>query len=173
MTSTTSRPAIAPGTYRVSPAQTTVTFHLREWYGMKHVAGTFKVRDGTIVVDPEPTRSSARVSMDPASFTTDKPARDKDIKSKRWLDVASFPTMAFTSTRVTADADGWIIDGVLTVHGVTAPVTLRLVDGAQTPHKCTFTATTTIDRRDLGITRARRFIGCLLDVRIEVSAVRS
>jgi polyisoprenoid-binding protein YceI len=173
MTNTLTRPAIDAGTYRIEPARTTVTFTMREWYGRREVTGTFAVRDGTIVVGADPTDSSVRVAMDPASFTTDKKRRDADIRSKRWLDVARYPDMEFRSGRVTTDAEGWKVVGMLTVHGVTTAVTLRMVDGGQTPEGCRFTATCTINRLDFGVKTAPRFIGTVLEVRIETFATRS
>ena len=173
MTNTLTRPAIAAGTYRIDPTRTTVTFTMREWYGRREVTGTFAVRDGTIVVGADPTESSVRVAMDPASFKTDKKRRDADIRGKRWLDVARYPDMEFRSARVTTDGEGWKVVGMLTVHGVSAPVTLRMVDGGQTPEGCRFTATCTIDRLDFGVKTAPRFIGTTLDVRIETFATRS
>lgn len=172
MTSTLTQPVIAAGTYRIEPRRTAVVFTMREWYGLKSVEGRFAVRDGTILVGPEPSGSSVRVEMDPASFQTDKKQRDKDIRSKRWLDVETFPEMTYAGSRITADAEGWRIDGELTVHGVTAPVTLRMTGGEQLPQGCKFTATCVIDRRDFGVTLAPRFIGTRLDVRIEVYAAR-
>jgi len=173
MTNTLTQPVIATGTYRIEPRRTTVVFTMREWYGRRSVEGRFAVRDGTIVVGAEPSGSSLRVEMDPASFQTDKKRRDDDIRGKRWLDVATYPDMAYTGTRVVADAEGWRVDGSLTVHGVTAPVSLRMVDGVQLPEGCRFTATCVIDRRDFGVMTAPRFIGTRLDVRIEVYATRT
>jgi polyisoprenoid-binding protein YceI len=172
MTTTATRPALIAGTYQIDPTRTTVTFSMREWYGLLGVTGTFSVRDGTIVVADDPAASSVRVAMDPASFKTDRKKRDDDIRSARWLDVATYPHMEFRGDGVAIDADGWKIDGMLTVHGVTAPVTLRMVDGRRTPDGCRFTATGRIDRRDFGVTKAPRFVGTLLDVRIEVCGVR-
>jgi polyisoprenoid-binding protein YceI len=173
MTVTVTRPAIEAGTYRIDPRRTTVTFTMREWYGLLGVTGTFAVRHGTIVVAAEPTASSVHVALDPASFRTDRKKRDEDIRGRRWLDVATYPDMEFRGTRVTTDAEGWRVDGRLTVHGVSAPVTLRMVDGAQRPDGCAFTATCTIDRLDFGVTTAPRFVGTKLEVRIEVYAART
>jgi polyisoprenoid-binding protein YceI len=173
MTNTLTRPDLTTGTYRIDRSRTSVTFTMREWWGRREVIGTFAVRDGTIVVGADPTESSVRVTMDPASFTTDKKRRDADIRGKRWLDVAQYPDMEFRSGRVTADAEGWKVVGMLTVHGVTAPVTLRMVDGGQTADGCRFVATCTIDRLDFGVKTAPRFIGTALAVRIETYATRS
>lgn len=86
------------------------------------------------------------------------------------MDAAAHPAMAFESTWVGEDGGGWAVRGLLTVHGVTAPVTLRLVDGRQTPGGCAFTATAKVDRTAFGVDRVVGFIGRHLDVTIEVTA---
>jgi polyisoprenoid-binding protein YceI len=173
MTSTAVRPSIAAGTYRIDAARTTVRFAIGEWWGLKTCRGTFSVHEGVVVVADEPARSSVRVSMDPASFTTDKPKRDKDVKSRNFLDVETYPEMSFASTLLSRRSDGWTLDGVLTVHGTSAPVALRLLDGEQTAAGCRFTAATTVDRTTFGVSRAVGFIKTELAIEIEVHATRS
>ena len=54
--------------------------------------------------------------------------RDDDLRSDHFFDVKQFPMMSFTSTSITATDDKHItINGNLTMHGVTKPVTLAAV----------------------------------------------
>jgi polyisoprenoid-binding protein YceI len=93
-----------------------------------------------------------------ATVDTGVPARDADLKSANFFDVANFPTATFTSTRVVKNGHGLTVNGNLTLHGVTRPVVLD-VEGPSGPvsglmdHKphCGFSATTTISRTDFGI----------------------
>ena len=170
---TATRPMIAPGAYTVVPARTTVRFAVKELWGLVTVRGTFGVRDGTIVVAEDPKRSSVRVSMDPASFASGNRRRDKDVTGRNFLDAAAHPRMDFVSTDVGRDGDDWTVDGLLTVHGVTAPVTLRLVDGRQTGNGCSFSATAVVDRTWFGVSRVVGFIGRDLEVTIDIAAAAS
>jgi polyisoprenoid-binding protein YceI len=176
---TATRLAIAAGTYIVDPSRTSVRFAVKALWGLATVRGTFDVRDGTIVVADDPARSSVQVTLDPTSFaTTPDPTtfatgnkrRDRDVTGKKYLDVAAYPTMSFASTHVTPGAEGWTMRGMLTTHGVTAPVMLRLVDGKHTADGCAFTATAVVDRTVFGVNRAIGFIGRELTVTIEVAA---
>lgn len=164
---TTTRPAIAPGTYAIDPARTTVRFAVKELWGLVTVRGSFRVTGGTVVVGDEP---AVRVALDPASFASGNKRRDRDVTGPRFLDAAAYPAMAYESTGVGVDGGGWAVRGLLTVHGVTAPVTLRLVEGRPTPGGCAFTATARVDRTAFGVDRVVGFIGRHLDVTIEATA---
>ena len=60
-----------------------------------------------------------------ASIDTGFEARDNDLRSGQVLNAAQFPEMRFESLRVTrAGTDGLRIEGTLTLHGVTKPLTL-------------------------------------------------
>jgi polyisoprenoid-binding protein YceI len=166
----TSYPSLLTGTYLVDPARTTVRFSMREMFGLMGVEGEFAVRDGTIVVADDPRMSSVGVELDPASFKTDRARRDRDIKGKRFLDVEAFPAMTFASTAVEPTIDGWTLSGKLTVHGVTAPVTLRLTGGRRTPDGLRVTAACVVDRTDFGVGPTVPLIGKVLTIDIEVCA---
>ena len=73
------------------------------------------------------------------------------------FDVTTYPSATFASTSVSKGGNGLIINGNLTLHGVTKPVVLT-ADGPRGPapgmdHKphAGFSATTTIKRTDFGI----------------------
>ncbi len=83
--------------------------------------------------------------------------RDDHLRSADYLDVEKYPAMTYRSTGVRqADGGDWIIDGELTLHGVTRPVPLALeVHGFGTDpwggQRAGFSATARISRRDFGI----------------------
>ncbi|MCW6009917.1 YceI family protein [Micromonospora sp. CPCC 205371] len=168
--STTTRPAIAAGRYTIDPSGTTVRFAVKEMWGLVTVRGTIGVTGGAIVVADDPAASSVRVALDPASFASGNKRRDKDVTGKNFLDAAAYPEMGFTSTRVAYGRDGWTMTGMLTTHGVTAPVTLRLVEGRATPDGCAFTATAVVDRTAHGVSKAAGFIAREVTVTIDVTA---
>lgn len=171
MSTATDRPVIAPGLYAIDPARTTVTFAMREMFGLAPVAGSFTVRSGSVRVTDDPAAATVHVVLDTASFRTGKPARDKVVRSHRFLDATRYPEMVFEGNGVALGADGvWRLSGTLTAHGVAAPVTLDLVSGGATADGVTGRATARVDRYAHGVTVMRRFIGRYLDVTIEVTA---
>jgi polyisoprenoid-binding protein YceI len=139
---------VAPGTYRLAPDRCTVRFRTAHAFGLGPVHGTFAVCEGVIVVGDQ---SRVTVSLDPASFTTDNPRRDKQIRSKAFLDVQRYPSMSFASTTVS----GRVVSGTLTVHGTAAPVTLTIAVVSPGPGVLRCQAATRIDRYAFGVTTGR------------------
>lgn len=164
------RPAIAAGTYTIDPSRTTVRFAVKEMWGLMTVRGGVAVTGGTVTVGAVPGASSASASLDLSSFASGNKRRDKDVTGPSFLDAGTYPAMEFTSTGLDEGGGGWTLRGTLAARGTTAPVTLRLVDGRQTPDGCAFTATARVDRTALGVRRAVGFIARHVDVTIEVTA---
>lgn len=125
-------------------------------------------------------KSSVTATIDVTTIDTGEAARDADLKSDTFFDVAKFPTATFTSTSVVKSASGLTVTGNLTLHGVTKPVVLD-VEGPSGPvlgmdHKphSGFTATTTVSRGAFGIGTkyAEALIGDEVKLTIEVELVK-
>jgi len=122
------------------------------------VHGRFGISDGSITWnEADITKSSVKMTIDVASVDTGVAPRDNDIKSASAFDVAQFPTATFVSTSVAKADKGLTVQGNLTLHGVTKPVTLA-VEGPMGPAPgmggkmhAGFSATTTISRTAFGI----------------------
>jgi polyisoprenoid-binding protein YceI len=149
-------PRYQAGTWTIDPVHSEVSFVVRHMMVSK-VRGRFDKFEGTIVTAPDPLESSVTAKIDLASFNTGNTDRDNHVKSADFLDVENHPTMSYRSTGVRADSDGLILNGELTLKGVTRPVPLRLeVNGfGPDPYGGTragFSATGEIDRTDFGVT---------------------
>jgi polyisoprenoid-binding protein YceI len=162
---------IRPGTYRVDPTRSAVTFTATHVFGLKPVEGTMRIRSGTVMVAEEPRRSTVSAEIDAASWLTDDARRDRDVKGRRFLNVADHPVIGFRSTHVVRGAAGWQIAGVLSVRGGSAEVTLDLTEIAPTVDGHRFTATATVDRIAAGVTTGRPLIGRYLSVTLTVCVV--
>ncbi len=144
-------------TWTSDPIHSDVDFKISHM-SISTVHGHFGGVNATIVYDSaDATKSSVKATIDTTTLDTGEPARDTDIKGAQWFDVATYPTATFASTSVAKTGDRLTVNGNLTLHGVTKPVTLE-VDGPTGPangmdHKphAGFTATTTISRTDFGI----------------------
>jgi polyisoprenoid-binding protein YceI len=122
---TSIEPAIAPGTYRIEPHDSSVAFTIRALFGLDTVRGTVALGEGAIVLAADPTQSTASATIEAASFRTGNARRDKDVTSRRFLDAAAYPSITFASTSVEPQPDGtWQVTGELTVRDTTTAVTL-------------------------------------------------
>jgi len=97
--------------------------------------------------------------IDLSSIDTGNEQRDGHIRSADFFEVETYPTMTYRSTGVRQDGDVYILDGKLTLKGVTkdVPLTLELNGFGPDPFGGTragFTATAEINRRDFGMTFA-------------------
>jgi polyisoprenoid-binding protein YceI len=147
------------GVYQVDPDHTQVVFTIGH-LGFSEYTGMFTHPTGTLTLDPKnPAADKVDVSFPIAKVLTTSPELDKHLQTADFFDAAKYPTGRFVSTKVTATGDGSAtIDGNLTLHGVTKPVTLDvrfvgagdMVMGPPVPN-LGFAATTTIKRSDFGI----------------------
>jgi polyisoprenoid-binding protein YceI len=112
---------------------------------------------GTITIDEDPLASSVLASIDASTLTTGNKVRDEKILGPDVLDVAEYPTIDFASRGVRELLPGhYEVDGDLTMHGITQPVTLDLtVNGVITDvwdkTRLGLTAVTDINRSDFDV----------------------
>ncbi|HKI06071.1 MAG TPA: YceI family protein [Thermoanaerobaculia bacterium] len=151
-------PALASAelaTYKVDADHSGVGFSVRHF--VSNVPGRFRDFDGIIKYDRQnPAASSVEFTVKAASVDTSNNDRDEHLRGKDFFDVQSFPTLTFTSTKVSAkDANNLDVTGNLTLHGVTKEVTIpvELLGSMKTPtgEKAGFETAFTINRKDYGI----------------------
>jgi polyisoprenoid-binding protein YceI len=141
--------------YGFDKAHSQVGFAVRHILSPTH--GEFKDYDGTVHFDPaKPEDSKISVTIQVDSISTDNDMRDHHLKTPDFFDAATYPTITFKSTKITAAGDNkYSVEGDLTMHGVTKPVVLDTTyDGSDVMMGAKiagFSATTKIDRRDYGI----------------------
>ncbi|MGC9963702.1 MAG: YceI family protein [Acidimicrobiales bacterium] len=143
------------GTWDIDPVHSEVSFQVRHMVVSK-VRGRFDTFGGAIVTAEDPARSSVQVTIDAASINTANPDRDTHVRSADFLDTETFPQISFSSTGVRADGDDYVVDGELTIRGVTKPVTLKVEANGFTPDqrggtRAGFSASTEINRGDFGV----------------------
>ncbi len=144
-------------TWEIDPAHSAANFSVRH-LGISNVHGRFGGVSGQIVLDPaDLTKSSVKATIDTTTVDTGVAMRDTDLKSDHFFDTAKYPTMVFVSKSIAKNGDGYAVTGDLTMHGVTRPVVLtmetpsgEIAMGKQTRRG--FDATTTIHRKDFGLT---------------------
>jgi polyisoprenoid-binding protein YceI len=163
--------------YTIDAAHTTVQFTVRHLMISK-VRGRFGAFEGTLELESGNDLPRAiDVKIDAASIDTREPQRDQHLRSADFFDVENFSHLAFVSKRIEGTPAEFRIYGDLTIHGVTREVALdgefegRATDpwGGQ---RVGYTASTTINRKDFGLTwnQALEFGGVMVgdDVKIEL-----
>jgi polyisoprenoid-binding protein YceI len=147
----------AAGSWAVDKGHSSVEFVARHLMVTK-VRGRFAEYDAAVTIAERPEDSKVDVTIHAGSITTGDPGRDGHLTSADFLDVENFPTITFASTAVRPTGEStWDVDGDLTIHGVTKPVTLAVEFGgvASDPWnntKAFFSAATEFDREGFGLT---------------------
>ncbi len=82
----------------------------------------------------DPRGPGAYGTVQTASVDTREPQRDEHLRSADFFEVDTYPTIDFRSTAIRAVGEDELeIDGELTIHGVTRPITLRAeIEGTET-----------------------------------------
>ena len=124
--------AIAAEAYAASAEYQLEKTHVDVLFAISHLGftqkhGSFRDLDAKLNCDPEKLEACrVEVVIRAASIDTGSDARDKDLKGDRFFDVARFPEIRFVSRKVTrTQANGLRVEGELTLHGVTKPLTLE------------------------------------------------
>ena len=141
--------------------------HSQIEFSVKHmmfttVRGRFGEAEGQIKLDTaDPSGSSVEVTIDAASLDTRVEDRDKHLRSEDFFDVENHPALTFRSREIRGpihdSGEAFQILGDLTIRDVTREVTLDArFEGTGTDPwggtRAGFSAETTIDRRDFGLT---------------------
>ena len=156
-------PGYVAGTWTIDPVHSEVSFVARHMV-VRKVRGRFDKFEGTIVTATDPLQSSVNATVDLSSVNTGEPNRDNHIRSADFFEVESHPTMTFKSTGIRPDGDNFLLDGDLTIRGVTRKVPLHVtyLGQWQTPWwegnvdkgpktRAGFVASVEINRHDFGV----------------------
>ena len=143
--------------YSIDSAHSFVQFKISH-VGVSWMIGTFEQVSGSFTYDSEagPEGQSITVEIDTASVDTNHAERDKHLRSADFLDVDEFPTATFVSTGYEGDAEGGVMTGDLTLHGVTKPIAIAVkrVGEGKDPwggYRAGFEGSVTIARKDYGM----------------------
>jgi polyisoprenoid-binding protein YceI len=154
---TTQIPGYVAGTWDIDPVHSDVSFSVRHMMVSK-VRGKFLTFSGEIVTGEDLTGSSVIAAIDATSIDTNNEQRDGHIRSADFFDVENHPQWTYRSTGVRVDGDEIVVDGELTIKGVTRQVPLKLELGGFGPDafnpegtRAGFSASTSIDRNDFGV----------------------
>ncbi|MGB5112731.1 MAG: YceI family protein [Mycobacterium sp.] len=145
---------LTAGTWALDPVHSSINFSVRHLVVSK-VRGTFDTFSGAITVAADGT-PSVTATIDIDSINTRNEQRDAHLKAADFFDAERYPTASFASTAVRADGDDYVLDGELTLKGVTKPVSLKLEFNGVNPgmghgEVAGFEASVVLNRKDFGI----------------------
>lgn len=149
------------------------------------VRGQFTRWSGSLVVpNGDIDRASVEAVIDASSIETGVADRDAHLKSPDFFDVAQYPEVTFKASRFESEgeSEGRLV-GTLTIKGITKEVALRVErhGHAKDPwgnERAAFSAKTSIDRKDFGLTWNQALetgglmVGERVDLEIDIEAVR-
>jgi len=160
--------------WELDPAASRIAFSVRN-LSIAHVDGTFRLASGRVALDDaDMSRSTIEAVIDAASVDTNEPKRDAHLRSADFLDVARYPSIAFRSTRIErAEGGHWKVTGDLTLLGRTRPVLLDVDSSTSEGTRSSAHATTTIDRRDFGMTYAGFAVGRQVVITIDAVGINT
>jgi polyisoprenoid-binding protein YceI len=148
-------PGYVVGTWDVDTIHSEVSFVIRHMVVSK-VRGRFDKFEATIITAENPLESSVEATIEAGSINTVQEQRDDHIRSADFLDAENHPNITFVSRSLRPAGEKFLLDGDLTIRGVTKPVTLEVEVNGFGPDafggtRAGFTATTEIDRTDFGV----------------------
>jgi len=173
-------PGYLAGTWDIDPVHTDVGFVVRHMVVTK-VRGRFDEVKGHIVTADNPLESGVEITIDLNSISTKNDHRDNDLRSANFFDVAKYPAMTYKAGGARQDGDKFVLDGELTLKGVTrvVPLTFEFNGVVTDPWGGTragFSATAQINRKDFnvnfeGVQNGVAVVADKIDIHIEVEAV--
>jgi polyisoprenoid-binding protein YceI len=157
---------VKAGVYQAEPYHTQVLFTVSH-FGLSEFSGVVTGASGMLKLDPaKPANSKLEVSVDTSTILTPVEKLTGELRDAEWLDAAKFPKATFVSTKVIpAGANAATIEGELTLHGVTKPLTLKahFVGAGVNPitkgYTVGFDGQGDIKRTDFGVTKYAPMIG--------------
>ena len=152
--------AALTGEYTIDPAHSHVGFVIRHLM-ISSIRGRFTKFEGQIVTAEDPLKSAVTATIDMTSVDTANTMRDQHLRTADFFEVGKYPTMGYHSISIRPDGDGFLMEGELTLKGITLPVQLTLeVNGfgadpfasdSAAGARVGFTATGEINRNDFGV----------------------
>ena len=172
----------APKNYEVDSTHTFPSFEADHFGGMSVWRGKLKSTSGTIVLDQAAKSGTVDITVNTESIDTGNEKLNTHLKSDEFFDVAKIPTATYKCKLSKFKGDSPTeVQGTLTMHGVSKPVTLTLASFKCMPHPmkktefCGADAHATINREDFGMAWGKNFgfaMWVKLDIQVEANLVK-
>jgi len=164
----------APVSYQIDPAHTYPTFEADHNGGMSYWRGKINGNSGKITLDKEAGTGTVEVTMDMKTLDFGHEGLNAHAQTSDIFDTGKFPTAVYSGKLMNfKNGAPTTVEGTLTMHGVTKPVTLTVNSflckpGRDGKESCGADASTKIDREDFGVSFGKSF-GFKMDVTLRIS----
>lgn len=171
----------SPVHYTIDPTHTYPSFEAPHIQGISLWRGKIDSSQGSVVLDRAAHTGSIEIAMDPASINFGNAKLDEHVRGPDFFDVKKYPTMTYKSTKIIYNGDDPAsVEGDLTMHGVSHPVTLKINSFKCIMHPflkkevCGADAAADLNRADFGIDYGVQLTGSpMVHLAIQVEALRS
>jgi polyisoprenoid-binding protein YceI len=167
----------APVTYGVDGTHTFPRFSYSH-FGYSTQLSSFSKTTGKVVFDAEAKKGSVDIVIDTKSVSTGFADFNEHIQGEDFLDTTKFPQATFKSTKVVFEGDKpQLVEGNLTIKGVTKPVTLTVTSFQAMPHPMLkkpaigANAFTVIKRSEFNAGKYAPYVGDEVRIDIAIEAV--
>ncbi len=149
--------AFAADTYKIETNHTYPSFEADHFGGLSTWRGKFNKSDGTIVLDRAAKTGTVDITIDATTIDFGHDKMNEHAKGADMFDVAKFPTATYKGKVVFKGDVPASVNGELTLHGVTKPVTLAINKFKCIQHPmlkrevCGADASATFNRADFGV----------------------
>jgi polyisoprenoid-binding protein YceI len=168
----------APEEFEIDPGHSFPTFEVRH-LGIATQRGRFNRTAGTIMLDRDAGNGSVDVTIDATSVDTGNRALDDMLRGPSFFDVARHPEIHYKSAQASlAEDKPSVVDGELTLLGVTRPVQLRVSNYRCTRKpflvtlRCGVDMSTTFRRSEFGMSAMTGFVSDDVTILIQAEAVQ-
>lgn len=154
-TATEPVPGYLTGTWDLDLVHSEVSFVVRHMMVSK-VRGRFTTASAELVTAEDPWASTVTATVDLGSIDTGNEQRDAHLRSADFFETDAHHEMTFRSNGVRAEGDHFVVDGELSLRGVTRPFSLQVEANGFGPDayggtRAGFSATAELNRSDFGI----------------------
>lgn len=171
----------APVTYTIDPEHTFPAFETDHMGGLSVWRGKVLSSAGKVTLDREGKTGTVEVTMQTSSVDIGHTKLNEELRTAAFLDAAKYPTATYKGKLAKFNGDAPTeVQGELTLHGVTKPVTLKIltfkcmINPMSKKEVCGADAEATFQRDEFGIEAGKDF-GFRMDtkLRITIEAVKA
>jgi polyisoprenoid-binding protein YceI len=170
----------ATSNYTIDPEHTYPSFEATHM-GISTWRGKFDKSSGTVTLDNEAKKGDVNISVDLGSVDFGHAKLNQFMVGPEFFDTAKFPLGTYKGTLASfVDGAPTRVDGTLTLHGVTKPLSLKINSFKCMPHPmlkrevCGADAYATFNRDEFGLDAGKSY-GFSMEVvlRIQVEAIKN
>ncbi|MDB5769071.1 MAG: putative signal peptide protein [Collimonas fungivorans] len=169
----------AADTYTIDPNHTYPSF-TADHMGISFWRGKFEKTSGSVTLDRAAKTGSVDIRIDASSLDFGHAKMNEHASGPDIFDVKKYPDVTYKGTSVKFDGDKPVaVDGELTLHGVTKPVTLTINSFKCIQHPmlkrevCGADASASFNRSDFGITYGLPMFSPEVKLAIQVEGIKS